>query len=58
MAFANCKNLKSVRIPNPATTLGKNAFAGCESLESVEITNPAIKVGSEEYFSGCPKLRR
>lgn len=41
-AFANCRDLTSVTIPNSVTSIGGNAFSGCSSLTeiSVEAGNP------------------
>ena len=34
-AFAECENLRVVRILTPELTIGADAFAGCEVLETV-----------------------
>lgn len=34
-AFANCKSIKTVVLPNGITTVNDKAFAGCEKLEMV-----------------------
>ena len=35
MAFGNCQNLKSIRIPESVTTIRSSAFHGCKNLESI-----------------------
>ncbi|MCR4916114.1 MAG: leucine-rich repeat domain-containing protein [Prevotella sp.] len=54
-AFAGCKGLSSVSIPNSVTSIGKNAFAGCEGLSSVTIPNSVTSIG-EFAFSDCRNL--
>ena len=37
MAFGNCQNLKSIRIPESVTTIRYGAFYGCNNLEAIYI---------------------
>ena len=54
-AFAGCRSLTSVSIPNSVTSIGSSAFAGCRSLTSVSIPNSVTSI--ESYaFSGCSGL--
>ena len=54
-AFANCKNLTSVKIPNGVTSINKYTFYGCTSLMSIEIGNTVTSVGIYA-FNGCSSL--
>ena len=59
-AFSNekwldCKELKSVIIPDTVTTIGKCAFFGCENLASITLPNSLTEIG-EYAFYGCEKL--
>lgn len=53
-AFANCKKLRSIRLPD-GIDIGKSAFLGCTSLEKIE----ARSFGDIEdnAFFGCSSLR-
>ena len=51
-AFAYCKYLTSVTIPNTVTNSGY--FIDCRGLESVSISNSVTTIGS---FSGCTNLK-
>ena len=54
-AFAGCRSLTSVSIPNSVTSIGSSAFSGCRSLTSVSIPNSVTSI--ESYaFSGCSGL--
>ncbi len=54
-AFAGCRSLTSVSIPNSVTSIGSSAFASCRSLTSVSIPNSVTSI--ESYaFSGCSGL--
>jgi hypothetical protein len=54
-AFADCKNLASVIIPETVTSMGTGAFAGCSGLTSVIIPGSVSEI--EEYtFFGCWRL--
>ncbi len=35
MAFHNCQNIETVRIPDSITSIGKYAFSGCDSLKKI-----------------------
>lgn len=51
-AFLQCKDLKSVTIPNSVTTFKKRAFSLCTSLTSFTIPNSVTTIG-EKAFYGC-----
>ena len=55
LAFACCKNLKSVTIPNSITSINYCAFLGCSGLESITIPNSIIYIG-ESAFEHCTSL--
>ena len=52
LAFADCRGLTSVTIPNSVTSIGNNAFYGCSSLTSVTIPNSVKSIG-DEAFAHC-----
>ena len=54
-AFASCKNLTSVTIPNSVTHIGSYAFAGCTRLKNVTIPDSVIKIW-ENTFYNCSSL--
>ena len=51
--FFNCKELKSVTIPNGVKEIGEFAFFGCGGLKSVTIPNSVTSIGGGA-FEGCP----
>ena len=53
-AFASCKDLPAVTIPDSVTVIGERAFSGC-GLTSVEIPDSVTVIG-DEAFSGCGSL--
>ena len=54
-AFANCKVLESIYIPNSILVIGDGAFYGCSSLTSVRIPKAMTTLGNE-IFSNCTSL--
>lgn len=54
-AFAGCRNLTSVSIPDSITSIGQQAFAACEGLTSITIPNSVTSIG-EGAFTGCYSL--
>ncbi len=52
-AFADCLNLKKLRLPDSLTSIGAEAFRGCEMLDSVSIPASVTEIG-EGAFKGCP----
>ena len=55
-AFKNCKNLKSIIIPNSVTSIGMSAFWNCRSLTSITISNSVKRIGIAA-FARCRKLK-
>ena len=54
-AFYNCKNLKSITIPNSVTNIKYFAFGYCEALRSITLPNSVTELG-EGVFSNCSAL--
>ena len=50
--FSDCKNLKSVQLPEGLTTIPRSAFENCESLTSVNIPTTVKRI-EEVAFFGC-----
>ena len=56
VAFAGCSSLRSVYLPESATSIGAYAFSGCTALEKISI--PAgIKHIGEGAFYLCARLK-
>ena len=56
-AFAGCKELTSVTIPENVTSIGDNAFNGCSSLQSITLKSaspPSIGTGAFDNTGDCP----
>ncbi len=56
-AFANCKKLKSVTIPEGIETIGNDAFSNCSALQSVYLPNSVNYFGAS-VFEGCTSLTK
>lgn len=54
-AFKQCKELKSVVIPDGVTVIGDDAFKSCENLVSITIPNGLTKIGVNA-FENCYAL--
>lgn len=55
-AFANCKNLTEITIPDSVTSIADEAFSSCSSLRSISIPDSVGTI--EQYaFSGCSSLK-
>ncbi len=54
-AFANCKSLVSVALPDSVTEIGESAFYECTSLESVNIPSGITEIGGCAFFC-CKSL--
>jgi hypothetical protein len=48
-AFANCKNLSSVTIPNSVTSINNYAFAYCTGLNSLTLGNSVTEIGAYAF---------
>ena len=55
-AFAGCKNLKSIILPDTIEYIGAGAFSGCKSLESIEIPYD-VTVIEDGTFKNCDSLK-
>lgn len=54
-AFAGCKRLVTVVLPERLTTIGANAFKHCTSIRVVEIPE-SVKIIGNEAFAECKSL--
>lgn len=54
-AFAGCKHLKSVVLPDSITVINKDAFGNCESLESIHIPD-SVKRINDWAFLDCKNI--
>ena len=55
LAFADCKSLTNINIPNSVTTIGEGAFGYCKSLTNINIPNSVTTIG-KGVFCGCDSL--
>ena len=56
-AFAHCRSLKSVEVPNCIASIGEEAFYGCESLIRITIGNGVTQISAYAFY-GCIALAR
>ena len=54
-AFAFCKSLTEVKIPDSVTSIGDSAFCGCASLTNIEIPDSVTSIGGSAFY-GCTNL--
>lgn len=54
-AFADCKGLESIIIPDGVRNIGEVAFYGCEDLKKITIPNSVDYIG-DDAFRGCDNL--
>lgn len=54
-AFANCRNITGVEIPDTVTSIGESAFTNCYGLESVKLPSGLEELGAYA-FSCCDNL--
>ena len=54
-AFAGCRDLTSIVIPNSVTSIGNEAFYYCSGLTSINLGNSVTSIGNET-FHGCTGL--
>lgn len=56
-AFADCKNLESINLPDSVAHIAMRAFSGCSALQNLEISDKSkLMQISDEAFSGCSAL--
>ena len=55
-AFANCRNLEDISLPDSIQLIKSSAFHNCRSLESIVIPKCCIFLGSS-VFAGCLSLK-
>ena len=54
-AFAYCKELEALSLPDGVTSIGAEAFIGCEKLSSFTIPRSVVEIG-EGAFKNCAAL--
>ena len=54
-AFAQCTDLRSVKMPNSITEIGVDAFEGCTNLLDIDLPNSVAYIRSRA-FAGCSSL--
>ena len=52
--FFNCKNLKTIILPQTVNFISGDAFANCSNLEEINLPDSITYIG--EAFSGCTSL--
>jgi len=57
MMFANCKELKLVKLPSGLTDPGEGVFYGCLSLEEIQLPETLTEIPAS-MFSDCNALKR
>ena len=50
-AFASCKMLASVKLPNSITSIGDSAFYECEALASINIPSCVKSIGKSAFYN-------
>ena len=56
-AFCDCKELKTIKLPDDLAVLSGSCFSGCSSLVSIDISNN-LKAIEPWAFSGCTALKK
>ena len=54
-AFADCKSIKTINIPNGVTAIKSGAFSNCTSLKNVYIPETVVSC-AYDAFDGCEKV--
>lgn len=56
-AFANCKSLRTLILPDSLSFLGDTAFYGCDNLKKIDFGNGVKCIGFGQYvFESCKSL--
>lgn len=55
-AFANCRNLEDINLPDSIQLIKASAFQNCRSLDRIRIPDSCIILGSSA-FAGCLSLK-
>ena len=55
-AFAGCRGIKSITIPDSVTGIGGYAFSGCSGLKEISIPNGVISI-NQGVFRNCNSLK-
>lgn len=55
-AFAGCKNLTHIELPNSVLTIGKAAFQNCTALQDIVLSDN-LQFYNIDMFNGCDMLR-
>ena len=55
-AFANCRTLTSIVIPNGVVSIKESAFSGCFALKSITLPS-SVEAIEEGAFAGCRSLK-
>lgn len=56
-AFANCKELTKITIPETVTTIEQSAFEGCAGLEEIILPDSVTSIGGSA-FKNCTNLKK
>lgn len=48
-AFAICKKLKNLTLPNSLKHIGDNTFYGCEDIDSIELPGSLVEIGEKAF---------
>ena len=54
-AFADCRNITHITIPEGVISIGEGAFSECNSLNKVKIPNSVQSIGSASFYN-CTSL--
>ena len=49
-AFANCRGLVSINLPQSVSRIGQSAFHGCSNLSQIEIRNSDVYIGMYAFY--------
>lgn len=54
-AFAECKSIETLEVPNTVTSIDNYAFSQCSQLKEMSIPNSVVSLG-QYVFAGCNSL--